>query len=306
MGILLRKIKKASRLIAKGELRGFGEAINENIRNVKSGLKSRLYAAMTGKLALNTLEINVTDRCTLRCKGCANLMQFFTKPSDYDFKTFRSDFVKTMTMVSYVKQIRIIGGEPLLYRHLGPLLLFLRQYRRKYSSVLLITNGTLLPSEKLLARFKQTKVLVQISNYGKLSVRMDELKTALKAYKIPFSSSSLPWTANSQLIDGDEVTEAQAAAKYRACTAGCNHIRDGRFYHCPFLQGADILRAIPHDPRDYIDLLDSKVTKETLKQYKSKDNVPPGCRWCSGFYLEAAEIPVAEQLKAPGEYKRYE
>jgi MoaA/NifB/PqqE/SkfB family radical SAM enzyme len=233
-------------------------------------------------------------------------MQYFTKPSDYDFEAFCSDFVKTMELVSYVKQIKIIGGEPLLYRQLGELMLFLKQYRRKFTSILLITNGTLLPSEELLAAIKQTKTLIQISNYGKLSSRMDELKATFKIHKIPFSACLLPWNANSQLIDGDNEADAETATKYRSCTAGCNHIRDGRFYHCPFLQGADILRAIPHDPRNYINLHDPNVTKETLIQYKSKDHVPPGCRWCGGFYTDAAEIPVAEQLKAPVEYKRYE
>jgi hypothetical protein len=211
-----------------------------------------------------------------------------------------------MKLISYVYKIKIIGGEPFMNGELHKLLLFIRKYRRRYLRILIITNGTIVPQEGVLRVIKKTKARVRISDYGTLSVNRDKLAAALSEYKIPYEITNPVWTAVSQLVDGRGVSDEEAARKWRECAAGCNHIRGGRFYYCPFLASADRLGAIPHDARNYVDLLDGATTGETIKRYKSKENVPPGCGWCSGGSGELPEIPVAKQLKEPLGYAEYE
>ena len=35
-----------------------------------------------GKLNIKTIDIQVTEKCSLKCKDCSNLMQYYKRPQD--------------------------------------------------------------------------------------------------------------------------------------------------------------------------------------------------------------------------------
>ena len=37
-------------------------------------------------LSLKTLDVQITERCSLKCKDCSNLMQYYTKPQNAEME----------------------------------------------------------------------------------------------------------------------------------------------------------------------------------------------------------------------------
>ena len=67
-------------------------------------------------LYLNSIDLVLTEKCSLKCKDCSNLMQYYAKPVDEDFDTLINSIDKILSNVGFIREIRIIGGEPLFIK----------------------------------------------------------------------------------------------------------------------------------------------------------------------------------------------
>ena len=111
-------------------------------------------------------EIVVTTRCSLRCKYCANLIQYYREPYDLEPVVLKSSIAKLMRCCDYVAKVRLIGGEPFLYKDLAEILEFLMRYPQ-IGSIEIPTNGTVpIRDEQLLSILKQGRGHVYVSDYG--------------------------------------------------------------------------------------------------------------------------------------------
>ena len=73
-----------------------------------------------GPAALAHLDYNVTEHCNLTCVGCDHDSPA-APPRMVDVETFRKDLV-AFKSASRVRELRILGGEPLLHSRLVELL----------------------------------------------------------------------------------------------------------------------------------------------------------------------------------------
>ena len=48
------------------------------------------------KTKLNSLDLVLTEKCTLKCVDCSNLMQYYAKPIDEDFEILTNSLKKFM------------------------------------------------------------------------------------------------------------------------------------------------------------------------------------------------------------------
>ena len=48
------------------------------------------------KLFIQSLDLVLTEKCSLKCKDCSNLMQFYAKPVDEDFNQLVESLDKFM------------------------------------------------------------------------------------------------------------------------------------------------------------------------------------------------------------------
>ncbi|MFH0831466.1 MAG: radical SAM protein [archaeon] len=87
----------------------------------------------------NTLQIFITNRCNLRCKGCFARFVMNKSSSDISLEEYRnaiSEFLKKGG-----KQINLLGGEPLLHPKLRDIIKINRKHRIKTT---IYTNGSFL------------------------------------------------------------------------------------------------------------------------------------------------------------------
>ena len=116
-------------------------------------------------------------------------MQFYAKPIDEDFDMVISSLDKFMKTVDYVQEIRLIGGEPLMYRRVAEVAKHILEYKN-FGQLKVNTNGTIIPNDDKLKVFED-KEFFDISNYGKASRNVDRLVSKLKEKNIAHVASSV-------------------------------------------------------------------------------------------------------------------
>ena len=262
-----------------------------------------------GGLTFEVIDFPVTQKCTLRCKSCSNLMQYYQDPISFPKEQVFRDMDTMMNLLDYVQFIMLLGGEPFIIDNLSEYVEYLSKYKSKFCTIVIITNGTIVPTKKeMIALSKHTKYLsVQISNYGSLAVNKNKLIQSLTEYKIPFFTNDYceTWKEWGQLKNGEQMSAESHVNKFANCTARCKTVCNGKFYHCAFLANSEALNAIPYSDKNHINLLKENVGIQEFHDYMNKGSTPPGCMYCSGYAHDAPEVPAAEQLKKPREYKCY-
>lgn len=262
-----------------------------------------------GAFIVDSLDIKVTDRCTMKCKYCAAALDYMEEAKDNDINVVIDDFFCFLSKVNFIRRIFVTGGEPFLHPDIDMLLKCFSDSsisKEKCGSVCIITNGTVLPKDETISLLKRADMNVLISDYKPYNssgkYRVTELVKILNDKKIPYRLSGLQsgWRDIQSIVDyGD------AELKSKNCSnIFCSPIENGRYYKCWFLLQACKLQAIPFDENDSVRI--EEMDAESYRKYRS--SVTPGCGWCKGHTYEqrkTAKVAVAEQLKVPRKYYKY-
>lgn len=122
----------------------------------------------------NYIEINLLTHCTLRCENCA-VASPIIKPAVYAFEDFKKDITELAKVVHF-KDIRFLGGEPLMVKNIGEYVAFVRALGVA-DKISMSTNGTLLEdvSDDLIRSFDD----IYISIYEDAEIS-DKLKEKVK------------------------------------------------------------------------------------------------------------------------------
>lgn len=260
---------------------------------------------------ITQLQIPVTMRCTLRCKECNSYIPYVQKGEDFDQDDIILSVNKLLTAYETIGNILLYGGEPLLYKNLYQLVEKFADDPR-IEKISIVTNGTLLPDERLLAALKNTKVLVRISDYGKLSRKKNELKGLLNTKGIHTEITDFKyWNAN-PTVDILNETPEQLRSKVQNCCTIANALTliKGKIFFCGFSAFYDYFKAVPDYGDNYVNLLSAKESGKELKnkidhlRQIGKDGLPKyACRFCKFNNFED-NLPVAEQTMETLKFKK--
>ena len=147
-----------------------------------------------GNLNIKSLDLVVTERCTLKCQDCSNLMQYYKSPVNADIDLMINSMIKLFDVGATIGELRIIGGEPFVNRDIDKLLRFLNDSQENHGKTIVYTNGTIIPSKSTTELLKNLNAFIDISNYGELSRRYEELVSHLDKNNINHSAKELKWT----------------------------------------------------------------------------------------------------------------
>ncbi len=257
------------------------------------------------------VQIPVTMRCTLRCKECNSYIPYVKKAEDFEEGSIIFAIDKLLTAYDKIGNVLLYGGEPLLYPFLDRLI-YNFSMNDRIEKVTIVTNGTILPNKALQEEMKSDKVLVRISDYGKLSSKKDELLFVLKEAGVHTEITDFKYWNKNPTVDVLNETEEQLREKVKNCCALANMITliKGKIFFCGFSAFYDYFKAVPDFGDNYIDLLESKEQGENLRKKienirkMGKDGLPKqACRFCKFNNFED-DLPVAEQTKEHYEFKR--
>lgn len=278
------------------------------IRNVEQYLAAILEQVANSN-EIDQIFLNITTKCTLRCRHCSLFIPYVSSPCNYEAATIMADLYKVLNVLKHVRIINFYGGEPLMHPELPSMIRQLAQERR-IDRISVITNGTIMPGEELLSAMKAEKrFLVRISDYGTLSSKLDEIRETLEKNHIQYEVANYSYWDRPSKIKYMDCTEEELTAKFKLCTA-CNvlFMLNSKIYLCSTGSAVCNLGVFPESQNNYVDLSSEYESEDMLQQIISDFIARPkqgdyldACRYCSGNHCVQFEnkVPVAEQAKGP-------
>ncbi|STP06980.1 glycosyltransferase [Helicobacter fennelliae] len=151
------------------------------------------FRVWRGKVDIPYFELVLTTRCTMRCESCNNLMQYFDSNNAYTctLEGIRGALEKLFANVDSISYVRIIGGEPLLFKDIAKVVEIL-DFEPKVKNFDIVTNGTIIPKQDLLIALSRSyKSWVSISDYStspnlKIKLYQEKITHLLQEYRIAY------------------------------------------------------------------------------------------------------------------------
>jgi uncharacterized Fe-S cluster-containing radical SAM superfamily protein len=258
---------------------------------------------------LDTIDIPITEKCSLKCKDCSNLMQYFAKPKHADFAQLISAAKRLLNAIDYCYEIRILGGEPFVNLQWHNYVKSLEECSDKFSWISIYTNATILPTEKAIKDLPLKKLFVRISDYGNSKQKIEESMEFFNKHKISvFVSKIFQWQNCGILKKYNRSFGENIGILKECCVKDTPVVADGKFFRCPYAASAWLLKAIPADKFKYVNLLNPELTDLEIKQ--QVQNIIDGndariCDWCGGRPITGSYIEPALQTDKPLRYESY-
>lgn len=278
-----------------------------------NGIFPVLLSVQKEKNYVELVQISLTERCTLKCKKCAHACHLVPADRvDLTLEEAKESADQFFRFTDYVKYFVLIGGEPLLYRELVPIIEYISQkYRDRIEKLQITTNGTIVPSENILQCCKENDVYFMISNYTKqvewAQRQVPRLVDALDKNNIKYAlfPEETNWMDYGFDYYERNASEEQLITVFDACHTGCHEIRKNRFYYCVMARSVSENMwdgKIGQD--DYLDLnilndkelSDRSIFLEYTLGY-SESGYLEMCNFCHGIESENYPIKAAEQVE---------
>lgn len=252
------------------------------------------------------LDVVITECCTLRCRNCSNLMQYYHKPENLNADEVIASLRRLFTAVR-VSQLKILGGEPFVCQKiLISLLEYLKEEAlERFDELEIITNGTIVPSLECIKVMKEMpKLKVVFSNYGELSSRLEEFSGICEKEGIRYSILDEEFWWDFGDVKLKEEKERKTQHRYDGCYSRrlCTTLYRGRLYVCPRQAHAVRLGLIPGNDAETVDLLsleyeDPSVLHDAVYRLTDRREYITSCRYCG---CDAnVKVPRAIQAERP-------
>jgi organic radical activating enzyme len=277
------------------------------IQGVFQSVDLYMYDLLNNKsnncLYIKSIDVVVTEKCSLKCQDCSNLMQYYESPSDADYQLLCNSIKNIMNEVDYLCEFRILGGEPFLYKRLEELLNYISEFNNK-GSIIIMTNGTILPKSNVLEVLEKVQASVVISDYGNISKKSGELQNKLRQRKIPFIlNRPKVWQDCAYFILDSSREQSEVLSLFdNCCVKDALTLLKEKLYRCPFSAHAENLRAIQLHEEDSISLNRNTLSKENLRNFYLNKFPIKACFNCTGRQFDTGNVPPARQTKSPLPY----
>ena len=265
-----------------------------------------------GKLFLRSIDLIITERCSLRCKDCSNLMQYYEHPKDCDLEVVFRSIDAICAVVDEIMDFRVIGGDAFMNKQ-WPMIVKRLTDEPKAKRVVVYTNGTLVPGEKDIPSLQNSKILVIITNYGVLSRKLGELTSALQEHGILHHVLQVDeWLDCAAIVPHRRSADQNKDLYKKCCAKNMATLSDGKLFRCPYAANAARLQAVPDHQEDYIDLFREpfdagsiQKTKNKVINYFSHTDYLKTCDYCNGRPLSGVGVQPAMQAIKPLGYHKY-
>ena len=275
---------------------------------------------LEGKVDLPYLELVLTTKCTMRCESCNNMMQYFSPQKQYasTLKGIKTSLEVLLSKVDSIARVRIMGGEPLLFKELPELIEYLENTKQIYTFDFL-TNATIDFSDKLMETMKKSDKLrkISISDYTKspnlkVKLKQKEIMEKLEKAKIAWSFNTTDHWYDVDKIYKRNRNKDEIIANRNACGMSCvslmsaEGIRNeegklkenahalapkGAIFVCPVASSLSRLNGLEEFEGDFINLEDEK---QRFLDFYVQDFFK-ACDYCHDWSKPIKKIPIGIQ-----------
>jgi organic radical activating enzyme len=258
------------------------------------------------RIFFRSVDIVITERCSLRCRDCSNLMQYYERPQNVGMDEAIGSIDAFCDAVDDVHEFRVIGGEPFMNKNYPAVIRHLVS-KTNVKRIVIYTNGTIIPKGDQLAALAHEKVMILLTDYGPLSPKSAELVAVLKANNIDyFARPADGWSACASIMPHHRTEEAQKEVFASCCAKNLYTLSEGKLYRCPFIANAVRLEAIPDMSEDHVDvMLIEKLGRDHIRQQireLAQVDALRSCDYCVGRPLDAPTVTPGIQVAKPMNY----
>jgi len=234
------------------------------------------YKVQNNKIFIEAVEINVTNRCNLSCRGCSHLSPL-CKSDEFDTNQLEYAINKLST-VCHFDTVRLLGGEPFLSKSLRDIIKITKNSGVS-DKVIIVSNGLLLNEEhaEILEQVDKLRISAHTNNLDiekikKLTHKRCDLE--IMFFDLFRESYSEQGTKDVELITSISDT----------CMIGhvwsCYNLEQGVFYKCP---QAHCFKPYFKDLKsDGIDIVRSNCLEHDIKSYIDDKTPLSACKYCLG------------------------
>ena len=262
------------------------------------------------KLNLKTIDIQITEKCSLKCKDCNNLMQYYERPQDSNTDLLLRSIDRFMQCIDSLDEFRVLGGDPFMNKELYKTVNKLVTYD-KCKKVVVYTNAKIVPKGENLNCLKNKKVVLDITNYGESSSAHLKFVDLAKKENIAFSTDRCTeWLDCGKIMPFSGKSEKSLEHMFKNCMQNdLISLLHGKLYRCPFSANGVNLKAIPQNDSDEVNLLNENLSindlREQIKKLCYDKKYLTACSYCTGKDYLTSIIPSAIQTKKPLPYEIY-
>jgi organic radical activating enzyme len=250
-----------------------------------------------GDLVIPSIDVIITEKCTLKCTDCANLMPYFKKPKNIDYDDIFACLTTLSGLADSILELRILGGEPFMRKDIERVIEFCANVSNA-KKVVLYTNATLVPRQPALEAMKHEKVFVEITDYGALSPRLVEIVRAFEQEGISYVTKELPesWDDSANIIDFQRTDTENQTIFDTCCAKYLYTLMHGKLYRCPFSASLDALEEGLGGQADWLDVQSREtLSRAELRSYIYSTRFVPSCEVCQGRSTVLGRVPAARQ-----------
>lgn len=292
---------------AYGDIAGFlteqGMTEFEDFCNVGHFMSEWLWVAREMNCVFH-VDMTITTKCTLNCRHCNLFIPYHKEHVHFSFEEMKRSIDLFFERIDFVTYFGLIGGETFLNPDLEKCILYLGEnYRRQIGKITVVTNGTILPSESLLAAIKKYDMYLSISDYTKIvpyNEKIDRLIERVREYGIDYCrNDSIVWTDFGFPERPVKRTQEQLEVHLKSCRPNWNALHDGKFYYCNVSWCAEQSGHYKLRSEDYIELAkiepcDKLACRQIVELSRGTSSF---CRICGGCGVDNVNYVVTgEQM----------
>lgn len=236
------------------------------------------------------VEMAVTSVCNLKCKYCSNLNPYLSKHEHFPLESCMQWLDELLNSVDLVYRLKIHGGEPLLYPELDQFLSYvLRQ--EKIVNVRISTNGTVIPSQKVLNQMKNKKFEIHVSGYAFAEKQAKQLCELFEQEHINFYYfKDQKWANLGDFTVKRNRDEKKLIDMVKDCNMRkCTSYYKGCLYPCSFAASRNEIKNI----REGLELINLENPTKEIREF-FKMSYFDACQYCDG--VNETDIIPAEQI----------
>lgn len=248
---------------------------------------------------LGALDICITTKCSLHCRGCAHLMHLHKKRKDYEAKNIISAMNRIFDNVKYIARINLIGGEPFLYNELPKLMSYLSTRHEQFGIVKITTNGTIIPKRKeIYDSLHHPWAKICISNYQVPQSKANQLKIELDKHHIQWTDTIYDLQEGWYDFGSTEPrhrTQEELKEQYSRCDVEWLSLYNDKIYACPRAAQLDALGLFDAS-NDSVDVYSDNFAND-LWEFTYDKKTHDCCDRCNLGTTAIKHIPPAEQIQ---------
>jgi len=223
------------------------------------------------------VELHISDKCNLNCKGCTHFSPLFDDIGAV-LENKIEDVRQLKRLFTEIFRVDVLGGEPLLNPELKQYLIQLRK-ELPNSFIQIYTNGLLISKlkEDVFKAISDYNIGVSISEYYPTHKMIDSIVKHLNKYHIRYRIAAYD---SKQLFNKPISLSPKSKYPQKCISNGCITISDGMVSRCPTLMYISKFNEYFHQslPTDGIYKIKDYTNGEKLLEDMEK--TVPLCKHC--------------------------